>query len=73
MAKYGLYISWRNQLGIHNIRHWNSFVSTDNAYLSTPDAIDFLDKLLRYDGLERLTAQEAMEHHYFDPIRKSAK
>jgi serine/threonine protein kinase len=27
--------------------------------------LDFLDKLLRYDHNERLTAKEAMDHPYF--------
>ena len=31
----------------------------------TPEALDFLDKLLRYDHKQRLTAKEAMEHRYF--------
>lgn len=32
-------------------------------------ALDLLDKLLRYDHQERLTAEEAMRHPYFDPVR----
>lgn len=35
--------------------------------------IDFLDKLLRYDHQERLTALEAMAHPYFEPVREAAK
>jgi casein kinase II subunit alpha len=31
----------------------------------SPEALDFLDKLLRYDHQERLTAREAMDHPYF--------
>jgi casein kinase II subunit alpha len=31
--------------------------------------MDFLDKLLAYDHQKRLTAKEAMDHPYFDPIR----
>ncbi|KAG5352039.1 hypothetical protein C0989_004031 [Termitomyces sp. Mn162] len=34
-------------------------------------AIDFLDKLLRYDHQERLTAREAQGQPYFDPVRSS--
>ena len=34
----------------------------------SPEALDFLDKLLRYDHQERLTALEAMEHAYFFPV-----
>ena len=29
------------------------------------EALDLLDKLLRYDHRERLSAREAMEHPYF--------
>ncbi len=31
----------------------------------SPEALDFLDKLLRYDHTDRLTAREAMDHAYF--------
>jgi casein kinase II subunit alpha len=39
----------------------------------TPEAIDFLDKLLRYDHADRLTAKEAMDHPYFAPVVAEAK
>merc|ERR1712198_701986 len=38
--------------------------------LGTEELYDYLDKLLRYDHQERLTAMEAMEHPYFYPIVK---
>jgi casein kinase II subunit alpha len=34
-------------------------------HLCTPEALDFLSGLLRYDHLERLTAKEAMAHKFF--------
>jgi casein kinase II subunit alpha len=37
-----------------------------------PEAIDFLDKLLRYDHQTRLTAKEAMNHPYFYPVREAS-
>lgn len=37
----------------------------ENQHLVSPEALDFLDKLLRYDHLERLTARDAMDHSYF--------
>jgi casein kinase II subunit alpha len=40
-------------------------VHSENQHLVTPEALDFLDKLLRYDHFERLTAREAMDHPYF--------
>lgn len=34
------------------------------------EGIDLLDKLLVYDHDVRLTAQQAMRHSYFDPVRE---
>jgi len=49
-------------------KSWNLFVNKDNQHLANDLAIDFLDKLLKYDHQERLTAKEAMKHPYFAPI-----
>lgn len=38
---------------------------SENQHLVSQEALDFLDKLLRYDHNERLTAKEAMDHPYF--------
>lgn len=38
---------------------------SENQHLVSAEAVDFLDKLLRYDHQERITAKEAMEHPYF--------
>ncbi|EEP76688.1 casein kinase II [Uncinocarpus reesii 1704] len=51
---------------------WQSFVNQENQRFVSNEAIDFLDKLLRYDHAERLTAQEAMAHPYFAPVRAAA-
>ena len=53
----------------HIYKAWNSFVKQENQHLVSHDALDFLDRLLRYDHQERLTAEEAMQHPYFNPIR----
>ena len=42
-------------------------------HLVSDDAIDLLDKMLRYDKNDRIRPREAMEHKYFDPIREFAK
>lgn len=52
----------------HSRKRWERFVHSDNQHLVSPEALDFLDKLLRYDHVERLTAREAMGHPYFLPI-----
>lgn len=54
----------------HSRKKWERFVHAENQHLVTPEAIDFLDKLLRYDHQDRLTAKEAMEHAYFAPVVK---
>ncbi|EEA22143.1 Casein kinase II subunit alpha' [Talaromyces marneffei ATCC 18224] len=51
---------------------WHSFVNAENQRFVSNEAIDFLDKLLKYDHAERLTAQEAMAHPYFAPVRAGA-
>jgi len=57
-------------LGRHSRKPWHKFVTTENQHLVSPEAIDFLDKLLRFDHQERLTAVEAQAHAYFAPVRE---
>nr|4ANM_A Chain A, Casein Kinase Ii Subunit Alpha [Zea mays] len=56
-------------VGRHSRKPWLKFMNADNQHLVSPEAIDFLDKLLRYDHQERLTALEAMTHPYFQQVR----
>jgi casein kinase II subunit alpha len=56
-------------LGRYQKKNWHSFVTSENQRFASTDAIDLLDKLLRYDHQERLTAKEAMAHPYFAPVR----
>jgi casein kinase II subunit alpha len=57
----------------HSRKRWERFIHAENQHLVTPEAIDFLDKLLRYDHADRLTAKEAMDHPYFAPVVAEAK
>jgi len=59
-------------LGQHPRKPWTRFVTPENEHVAVPDALDFLDRLLRYDHQERLTAQEAMAHPYLRPIALQA-
>ncbi|TPP63744.1 Alpha subunit of casein kinase II [Fasciola gigantica] len=67
LSKYdiGLDSRFNEILGRHTKKRWERFVHAENQHLVSPEALDFLDKLLRYDHAERLTAREAMEHPYF--------
>jgi len=47
---------------------WSRFVTSENQRYFSNEAIDFLDKLLRYDHQERLTAREAQAHPYFGKL-----
>jgi casein kinase II subunit alpha len=55
----------------HTKKPWTKFITAENEHLTSDEALDILSKLLRYDHQERLTAQEAMAHPYFAPIRNS--
>ena len=35
--------------GRHSRKRWERFVHSENQHLVSPEALDFLDKLLRYD------------------------
>lgn len=74
LDKYDLELDPRfdNILGRHTRKPWSKFVTSENQHLVTPEALDFLDRLLRYDHQERLTAKEAAAHPYFQPVRDEA-
>ncbi|KAG2493823.1 hypothetical protein HYH03_008041 [Edaphochlamys debaryana] len=74
LQKYGIVLDPQLEalVGTHSKKSWSRFVTADNQHLVSPEAIDFIDKLLRYDHQERLTCQEAMAHPYLAPIRAAA-
>lgn len=67
LDKYQIELDPRFQdiLGSHSRKRWERFVHNENQHLVSAEALDFLDKLLRYDHQERATAKEAMDHPYF--------
>jgi casein kinase II subunit alpha len=67
LEKYSIKLDpeYNNILGRYPRRPWLKYVTNENQRFVTADVMDFLDKLLRYDHQERLTAKEAMEHPYF--------
>ena len=56
----------------HSRKRWERFVHSENQHLVSPEALDFLDKLLRYDHQARLTAREAMDHPYFCKLSETS-
>ncbi|ODV93200.1 hypothetical protein PACTADRAFT_77562 [Pachysolen tannophilus NRRL Y-2460] len=70
LNKYHLTLSSEyDDLGHFVKRPWSRLVNAGNQQLVSDECLDFIDKLLRYDHQERLTAKEAMAHDYFKPIR----
>ncbi|KAI9268256.1 Pkinase-domain-containing protein [Phascolomyces articulosus] len=57
-------------LGRYPRKQWSKFITNENHRFVSDEAIDFLDHLLRYDHQERLTAQEAQNHAYFDIVKE---
>jgi casein kinase II subunit alpha len=74
LDKYGIVLDphFQSLLGSHSKKDWNKFVTSENKHLASPEACDLLDKLLRYDHQERLTAREAMTHPYFSVLASGA-
>lgn len=60
-------------LGRHQKKPWRKFICSEAQHLISEEGLDFLSKLLVYDHMERLTAQEAMAHPYFAIVREAEK
>lgn len=71
LGKYGLQLDpqLESLVGQHTKKPWAKYINADNEHLVSEEAMDFLDKILRYDHQERLTCKEAMAHAYFHPVR----
>jgi casein kinase II subunit alpha len=71
IKKYNIELDTRfnDLLGRHSRKRWERFIRPDNEHLINAEALDFLDNLLKYDHMQRLTAQEAMAHPYLKPIK----
>ncbi|CAI5756296.1 unnamed protein product [Candida verbasci] len=70
LEKYNLTLGEEYEdIGYYNRRPWERFINENNQHLVSNQFLDFIDKLLRYDHQERLTAKEAMNHPYFDMLK----
>lgn len=48
---------------------FTAFINDNNKHMVSPEAIDLLEKLLKYDKNERVNCKEAMAHKYFEPAK----
>lgn len=60
-------------IGHYPKKSWSRFVNFENEGLTSPEAFDFLSKVLLYDQYSRMTAKECMAHPYFDPVREECQ
>ncbi|SGY62617.1 BQ5605_C007g04714 [Microbotryum silenes-dioicae] len=68
-------------IGTHSRKPWLKYLTSgplelipfqiENQRFISNEAIDLLDKLVRYDHQERLTAKEAMQHPYFAAVAQA--
>ncbi|KAH3758709.1 casein kinase II [Pelomyxa schiedti] len=74
LAKYGIILS-RSKTALLSTEHypkrpWENWITAQNGKFCTPEALAVLDSVLIYDHHERYTANEVLQMHYFDPVRR---
>ncbi|TFL07292.1 kinase-like domain-containing protein [Pterulicium gracile] len=74
LHQYGIPFETEHEQLLQNFpkQPWTKFENAENRSRISPEAIDLLDKLLRYDHRQRLTAQEAQAHAFFNSVRLEA-
>ncbi len=50
-------------------KEWVDLVNPD--FKNETDALDLLDKMMKLDQNDRITAAEALDHPYFDSIKSN--
>ena len=71
LDKYGVQLdpALRKALGKRKKRGVQAQITERNEHLADVEALDLMEKLLRYDHQERLTSREALEHPFFNAVR----
>ncbi|ROT42211.1 kinase-like protein [Sodiomyces alkalinus F11] len=62
-----------DDIPVHEGRSWTSYVTHENGGLANDVAIDLVDRLLRWDHQDRLTATKALEHPYFASLEEGTR
>ena len=69
---YGIELPEKLRAGLSKARKrpWQYYVPKGaRAALCTEEAIDLVSQCLRLDHMQRISADEALQHPYFDPVR----
>ncbi|KAJ3423635.1 casein kinase ii subunit alpha-3 [Anaeramoeba flamelloides] len=72
LTKYNIKLEngFRKKIGTSSKKNWIKFINQKNKHLVSYEAFDLLERMLIYDHQERITAKQALNHHYFDPVKK---
>ena len=70
LAKYGIELPPDMQKHITQSKEkpWESFIQKGFEQLASSDAIDLISQCIRFDHMERITAEEALQHRYFREV-----
>lgn len=70
-SKYSLPIPKSIERSVVNLngKDWSHYVNSWNQELANPEALDLISKCVKFDHQERITADDALSHPYFDPVR----
>lgn len=65
LQKYGIELDSQLEelVGRHSRKPWTKFINGDNQHLVSSEALDFLDKLLRYDHQVNFSAHSCLQSH----------
>ena len=55
----------------HTKKQWSGLINDSNRDVVNDDALDLLERMLKFDPSERITAKDAMNHPYFDQISEN--
>jgi casein kinase II subunit alpha len=69
IKKYGIQMPADLQLAKSKGKKWTTYIK-EGIRFASPEAIDLIAQCLRYDHMERITADQALEHPYFDDVRE---
>ncbi|VUC28478.1 unnamed protein product [Clonostachys rosea] len=68
VERYDMEMADVDDIAVHPRRPWGEFVNDDNRHLAEEDAIDLLDKLLRWDHKVGLTLQGVVSKGLLCPL-----
>jgi len=70
MDKYNMTWKYNKTIKYEPGIPWENYITPQNAHKVNDEALDLLTKMLTLDFNDRITANEALEHPYFDSVKQ---